>query len=163
MRTYIGIDPGSKGYITIYNAEKGNYHISIADHSFSEIGMMLGRVKEKYPDVFAVMEEVHAVYGSSARGTFSFGEVFGLLQGLLIATKIPYHLVQPKEWQKEIWINADKVFKTAHTIDTKATSLNAAERLFPGYDFKRTPACKKADDNKVDSMLICEFAKRKNL
>lgn len=162
MKTYIGIDPGSKGYITLCADGKYSY-IPIADHSFREIGKRLLDMKAAHPDCFAVMEEVHAVYGSSARGTFSFGEIFGLLQGLLIASGIPYHLVQPKEWQREIWINADKVFKAGRKVDTKATSLNAAERLLPDVDLRRTPACRKPDDNKVDSLLICEYAKRKNL
>lgn len=163
MRAYIGIDPGSKGYITLCSRGEYYSHIAIADNSFQEIGKELALIKQSYPDVFATMEEVHAVFGSSAKATFSFGEIFGLLQGLLIANNIPYHLVQPKEWQKEMWINADKVYKEGKKIDTKATSLKAAERLFPGYDLRRTPACKKADDNKVDSMLICEYARRKNL
>lgn len=162
MKPYIGIDPGSKGYITL-STEDGYEYISIADNTFREIAKQLAEWKYRHADVFAVMEEIHPVFGSSAKGTFTFGEIFGLLQGLLIASEIPYHLVQPKEWQKEMWINADKVYKTGQKIDTKATSLNAAERLFPNIDLKRTPACRKPDDNKVDSLLICEFAKRKNL
>lgn len=162
MKPYIGIDPGSKGYITL-STDDGYEYISIADNSFREIGKKLKDMFKRYPDAFAAMESVHAIANSSAKGTFSFGEVFGLLQGLLIATGIPYHLVPPKEWQREIWISEDKVYKEGSRVDTKATSLNAAERLFPNIDLKRTPACRKPDDNKVDSLLICEFAKRKNL
>lgn len=162
MRTYIGIDPGSKGFITVH-AEDGYQFVSIEENTPLELGRELAQIRDRYPDALAVMEEVHAIYGSSAKGTFSFGEIFGLLQGLLIATRIPYHLVQPKEWQKEIWVNADKVYKSGAKVDTKATSLNAAQRLFPDIDLRRTPACRKVDDNKVDSLLLAEFARRKNL
>lgn len=162
MRTYIGIDPGSKGFITVHS-DDGYQFVSIEENTPPELGRKLAGIRDRYPDALAVMEEVHAIYGSSAKGTFSFGEIFGLLQGLLIATRIPYHLVQPKEWQREIWVNADKVYKSGAKVDTKATSLNAAQRLFPDIDLRRTPACRKVDDNKVDSLLLAEFARRKNL
>ncbi len=162
MKTIIGIDPGSKGYITIRN-DGLCHHLSIADMYMRQISDELYDTIRHFPDTIAVMEEIHAVFGSSAKATFRFGEIFGILQGLLIANHIPYHLVQPKEWQKEIWINADKVYKEGKKIDTKATSINAARRLFPDVDLRRTPQCKNPDDNKVDSLLICEYARRKNL
>lgn len=162
MKTYIGIDPGAKGFITIKNEEACEF-ISIADHDTQELGVALAQVRDTYHDVMVAMEEVHAVFGSSAKATFAFGETFGLLKGILITLHIPYHLVQPKDWQKEIWINADKVYKEGKRIDTKTTSYNAARRLFPDIDLRRTEQCKKPDDNKVDSLLIWEYARRKNL
>lgn len=99
----------------------------------------------------------------------------GFLTGLLVAHKIPYTLVQPKEWQGEIWTNADMVVshkkvkcKNGKEINrketnTKATSINAAQRLFPSVDFRRNERCRKIDDNKVDALLMAEYARRKNL
>ena len=120
------------------------------------------------------MEEVHALFGSSAKSTFSFGEINGVLKALLIANEIPYTLVQPKIWQNEIWANKDMVvsYKTAtragkeikqKVVDTKATSINAARRLFPSIDMRRNERCKRIDDNKVDSLLLAEYGRRKNL
>ena len=91
-----------------------------------------------------------------------------------MANNIPYHLVQPKEWQSVIWINSDIVatIKEVQTkkgvvkrkeINTKKTSINAAKRLFPSIDFRRNVRCKNIDDNKVDSLLIAEYGRRKNL
>ena len=166
MKAYIGIDPGQKGFITIYN-ERGYDFIPIADKSPLELGHILRDIKRDNPEIMAAMEQIHAVFGSSAKSTFSFGEIFGLLQGLLIANDIPYTLVPPKTWQGEIWIHPDKVdrYKTdgKKMVDPKGTSINAARRLFPTIDLCRTPSCKKPDDNKVDSLLICEYARRKNL
>lgn len=165
-RTIIAIDPGAKGFITVLYCDE-RYYYSIADSSREEIADYIGLYADPVRPVVAVMEEVHAVFGSSAKATFDFGQTFGFLKGVLIANGIPYHLVQPKEWQREIWINEDKVYRYKHDgkkmIDTKATSLNAARRLFPGEDLKRTPKCRAADDNKVDALLICEYARRKNL
>ena len=166
MKAYIGIDPGAKGFLTICN-ENGYEFIPIADNSPLELGHALRRIKQENPEIMAAMEQIHAVFGSSAKSTFSFGEIFGLLQGLLIANDIPYTLVPPKTWQGEIWIHPDKVdrYKTdgKKMVDPKGTSINAARRLFPTIDLHRTPSCKKPDDNKVDSLLICEYARRKNL
>ena len=114
------------------------------------------------------MEEVHAVFGSSAKATFAFGEINGLLKGILITVGMPYHLIQPKQWQKEIWINQDMVVdykkvtvkgveQTRKEVNTKQTSYNAARRLFPDIDLRKNERCRNYDDNKVDSLLICEY------
>lgn len=169
-RVYLGIDPGSKGFITLMS-DKGMEFFSIEDNDFYKLGDILHDIKERYSDVVGIMEEVHAIFGSSAKGTFNFGEINGLLKGLLIANKIPYHLIQPKTWQKEIWDNKDMVYlyriskdgKKKKVVNTKPTSFNAAKRLFPNVDFRKTTRCKKDDDNKIDSLLICEYGRRKNL
>ena len=102
MKTYIGIDPGSKGFITIRYEDGTFKFIPIEGCNFHMLALELMMVKET-KDTFAIMEEVHAIFGSSAKATFAFGEINGMLKGLLIATGIPYQLIQPKQWQKEIW------------------------------------------------------------
>lgn len=165
-KTIIAIDPGEKGFVSVYNDGEFQF-FSILDNDREALAAFINSFSDPFIDAVAVMEEVHAVFGSSAKSTFSFGEIFGFLKGLLIANSIPYHLVQPKSWQGEIWIQEDKVFRYKHDgkkmVDTKRTSLAAARRLFPNLDLKRTPKCKIPDDNKVDSILICEYARRKNI
>lgn len=171
-RVYLGIDPGQKGFITLYG-DGVMEHYSIEDNDFYMLGDILGKIKERYPNIVCIMEEVHAIFGSSAKATFSFGEINGLLKGILIANKIPYHLVQPKKWQSEIWDFKDMVvsYKTItlrgkevqkKDVNTKQTSINAAKRIFPNVDFRKNERCKKLDDNKVDSLLLAEYARRKN-
>lgn len=170
---YIGIDVGAKGFITLYSDSVVEFY-SIADNDFYKLGDILGAIKAKHQNVVCVMEEIHALFGSSAKATFSFGEINGLLKGLLIANKIPYHLVPPKKWQSVIWNNKDMVitYKDAtirgkkikkKEVNTKQTSINAAKRLFPNVDFRKSERCKNIDDNKVDSMLIAEYGRRMNL
>ena len=57
------------------------------------------------------MEEIHAIFGSSAKSTFSFGEIFGKLQGIIVANKISLHFVQPKIWQKQMWEQLNRIIK----------------------------------------------------
>lgn len=174
---YMGIDPGSKGFISVLKQENGEKvfeFYSIEDNDAYQLGDILSEIKHKYQNVTCVMEEVHAIFGSSAKSTFSFGEINGILKGLLIANKIPYHLVAPKTWQKEMWDNKDLVvaYKTIKIkdkdvikkeVNTKQTSFNTAKRIFPHIDLRKTERCKKSDDNKVDSLLIAEYGRRKNL
>lgn len=166
-KTYIGIDPGEKGFITVGTPDGQFQFFSIADHTELQIASFLGDVKRDCPSPVAAMEDVHAIFGSSAKATFNFGRIVGLLQGLLIANHIPYVLVPPKAWQGEIWGFNDKVYRYKvdgkKMVDTKGTSFNAAHRLYPDVDLRRTPACKKEDDNKCDSLLLCGYAQRKNL
>lgn len=174
-KCYIGIDPGQKGFITTqYNGVWAHY--AIADNDFYQLSRILREIKEKHANsgISCVIEDVHAIFGSSAKSTFSFGEIVGLLRGLLIANDIPYVAIQPKTWQMEMWGNQDVVASykkvrikdkdvTKKVVDTKATSINACKRLFPTFDLRKTDRCKNIDDNKVDSILLCEYARRKNL
>lgn len=173
-RVYMGIDPGSAGVLTIQR--DGVFeHFFIKKEGISGVSQALKNAKEESNgDCVCVMEEVHAIFNSSAKATFSFGEIFGALKGLLIAHKIPFHLVQPKQWQKEMWANSDMVYMTKEVIakgqkikrksvNTKQTSMNACKRLLPNIDQRRSDRCKKADDNLTDSILLSEFARRLNL
>lgn len=172
-KCYIGIDPGSRGFISFqYNGEFSFY--SIEDNDLYQLSEIMANIRNTYSNIVCVIEQIHAIFGSSAKATFSFGEIYGQLQALLIANKIPYVLIQPKTWQKEMWQNSDMVvnykkvvLKGKETIrkevDTKNTSINAAKRLFPHIDFRKSERCKKLDDNKVDATLMSEYARRKNL
>lgn len=172
-RVYLGIDVGSKGFITLNTGSEFKFY-SIADNDIYQLSDIFRDIKNEYPNVVCVMELIHAIFGSSAKATFAFGEINGILKGLLMANKIPYHLVPPKTWQKEIWDNKDLVvsYKTITVkgkdvskkdINTKQTSINAAKRIFPNIDLRKTERCKNSDDNKVDSLLIAEYGRRKNL
>lgn len=173
-RVYLGIDVGKKGFLALNKGDNDFEFYSIEDNDAYKLGDIMSDIKLRYPNVVCVIEQVHALYGSSASSTFQFGETNGLLKGLLIANKISYHLVQPKAWQKEMWDNKDVVFEYTtiskkdgeHRIKkvaTKATSTNAAKRIFPMIDFRRTERCKNLDDNKIDATLLSEYGRRKNL
>lgn len=178
-KAQLGIDVGSAGYLVLqYN---GNFsYYSIADNDLYQLSKIMATIRAEHEHIVCVIEDVHAIYGSAAAATFSFGFNKGYLIGLLSANNIPYVLIAPKTWQKEMWGNSDIVMKytkskvkdkktgllkeiTKSTIDTKQTSINAAKRLFPDMDFRRTERCSKLDDNKVDATLMCEYARRKNL
>ena len=172
-KCYMAIDPGSKGFLC--TQKDGVFEFfPIADNDLYQLSKIMAEMRSKHNEIVCVMESVHAIFGSSAKATFSFGEIFGKLEALLVANQIPYHLVQPKEWQKVMWSNADMVVTykqvkmkdkvvSKKVVDTKATSINAAKRLFPTIDFRKSEKAKNIDDNKVDATLMCEYARRMNL
>ena len=177
-KLYMSIDVGSKGVIcTSYNGDFKHYYI--ADNDLYQLSKIMAEIRSLYENIACVIEDVQAIYGSAASATFSFGFNKGYLIGLLCANNIPYTLVQPKQWQREMWNNSDIVVKykkvlikdrktklpteiTKKSTDTKQTSYNCAKRLFPTMDFRKTERCKNFDDNKVDATLMCEYARRKN-
>lgn len=172
-KCYIGIDVGAKGYIAIQIDGEWS-HVSIADCDLYQLSKLFSNIRANNNRISCAIEDVHAIYGSSAKSTFQFGFNKGYLIGLLAANKIPYTLVAPKEWQKEMWGNSDMVvtYKTVtikgkqvskKEVNTKQTSINCAKRLFPTMDFRKSERAKNIDDNKVDATLLCEYARRKNL
>ena len=169
----MSIDPGSKGFICT-QIDGVFKHYSIEDNDLYQLSEIMAEIRSKYDNLVCVIEDVHSIFGSSAKSTFNFGFNKGYLIGLLAANKIPYILVQPKEWQKVMWSNADMVVTykqikikdkmvSKKVVDTKATSINAAKRLFPTIDFRKSERAKKIDDNKVDATLMSEYARRMNL
>lgn len=172
-KLYIGIDVGSKGFISMQ--KNGVWqHFSIEDNDLYQLSEIMRHARENNPNIACVIEDVAAIFGSSAKSTFNFGFNKGYLVGLLAANKIPYTLIQPKTWQHEIWTNHDMVVTYKDVVvkgkkvrkkdvNTKATSINACKRLFPTMDIRKSERAKKPDDNKVDSVLMAEYARRKNL
>lgn len=172
-KCYIGIDVGAKGFISV-QINGAWSHFPIADNDLYQLSEIMREIRSKYDNIACVIEDVKPIFGSSAKATFQFGFNKGYLIGLLAANKIPYTLVQPKTWQKEMWENSDMVVTykkvvikgqetTRKEVNTKQTSINACKRLFPMVDLRKSSRSKKPDDNKVDSMLLCEYGRRKNL
>lgn len=172
-KLYIGIDVGAKGFISMQKNGRW-WHYSIDENDLYELSEIMQRTRYEHERIACVIEDVHAIFGSSAKATFAFGFNKGYLIGLLAANNIPYTLVAPKEWQKEMWGNADMVVTykqvvikgketTRKEVNTKQTSINCCKRLFPTLDLRKSERAKKIDDNKVDSILLCEYGRRKNL
>lgn len=172
-KLYIGIDVGCKGFISMQKNGRWE-HFSIEDNDLYQLSEILRQARQGSLNIACVIEDVKPIFGSSAKSTFAFGFNKGYLIGLLAANQIPYTLVAPKEWQKCIWTNADMVVshkvvvvkgkeQVKKDVNTKQTSINACKRLFPTVDLRKSTRSKKPDDNKVDSMLLSEYGRRKNL
>ena len=172
-RAYIGIDPGMSGAIAILEPNKPPVLMVMPILAKVELDVdKIGGIVYNRNNVHVVIEDVHSVYGSSAAAMFSFGFGCGSLFTILKLARVSFTKVPPKTWQKEMWqgvkpvmINTGKKNKDGspkYKIDTKATSLLAATRLFPNTDFRASDKCKKPHDGIIDSLLMAEFGRRKN-
>ena len=155
-----GIDVGKNGGIAIISDQ------GVQLHTIPKIGtkvdyIELNKIFTDLPkDCVFCIEDVHSIYGSSAKSNFSFGEIKGILTGMVVSNGFRWELVQPKKWQKEVWTNGDMVKKTNNRTDTKATSLLAAKRLFPDQTFLATKRSSKPHDGLFDAALIAEYCRR---
>lgn len=162
MSKVIGIDPGSKGAVVVLD-ERGVIDSSFTflkgtkEIDYELIAMMFNSYKPA-EDYIVGIEEVHAIYGSAAKATFNFGHICGFLRACCYCNDLNHILVPPKTWQKFVWINEDIVFKkNSKKVDTKATSLNAAGRLFPNQSFRATKRSTTSHDGIVDAALIAYY------
>lgn len=159
---YIGIDPGKNGGIFVKDGDDYVfYNIPLIGNEIDE--QKLFNIFNIYKKLkcFAVIEDVHAIFGSAAGATFDFGYGCGLLSMCLVSCDIPFTKVQPKKWQSIMFEGVPLQLKTGtNKKDTKKMAEIAATRLFPTIDLKNTPRCKKAHDGKVDALLMLEYCTR---
>lgn len=173
MKFYIGIDVGMRGYISIVD-EYGKFIESfplmkdVKNIDVVEISNTLFDLSKYEDSCHVIIENIHAIFGSSAKGTFNFGFVAGLIEGIIATIGLPYTKINPKIWQQEMFRGINIIKKPSATgktqvVDTKKMSFMACHRLFPTVDLRRTIKCKNEDDNFADSLLMAEYGRRKNL
>lgn len=166
---YVGIDVGGDGGIAAVDREgsvvfKSGIPRIKGDNVIDYLGIV--DIFEEVLDlgdrmgVRAVIEDVHSLFGMSAGSNFNFGHIKGFKEGVLKTLGIQYELVPPKMWQKVMWEEGDVVLKeNKRTKDTKATSLNAAIRLWPNEDFRKTSRSKVPHDGIIDAALMAEYCR----
>lgn len=172
MKYYIGIDPGAKGYVSVIT-ETGKFVEAfplLEDIKNMDAVVMSTNLSKlwKYEDnCHVIIEDIHAIFESSAKGTFEFGRVAGMLEGIIATFGLPYTKVQPKTWQKVLFqgitpVKRNSSSEKTQVLDTKKMSFTASHRIFPTVDLRRTKRCKNEDDNFSDSLLMAEYGRRLN-
>lgn len=195
QKAIIAIDPGKYGGIVAMVGETiiGKWEMPLLGDDLDVIALCdIISSLTGYYNVTAVVEDVHSIYGTSSSSNFTFGYVCGQINATLKALRLKVIEIQPKMWQKQIWINSDITYQKKkkegqkkHSIDTKATSACAVRRLFPNEDLRGeikveyyvdnaqnrklkrvgqvVPSKKnKENDGLVDALLIAECARRLN-
>lgn len=166
---YVGCDPGFSGGIVALSGESEilfQYAINKGDEDlitfYGELGEVFGELKSKYMDIIFCIEDVHSLYGMSASSNFNFGGIKHAKIALSTMAGFDTKLVSVRNWQKAIWEPDDIVIvkgKNRYKNDTKTTSLNAAKRLWPDADLRKSNRAKKWHDGIVDAALIAEYCR----
>ena len=125
-KVYIGIDPGSKGSLCAMSEDSGILFIDYTE-DIPVLASWLSAIDDRYTIQMCMIEDVHSIYGVSAKSNFNFGKNVGILHGLIRGLKLPLDLVQPKKWQKEFGC------KTKGK-DLKKEIASICRRLYPECD-----------------------------
>lgn len=161
---YIGIDPGKSGAI-VELTHDGKIH---KHHKFSfdaeglldpiATGFILADISGRIGGGGVWLERALPM-AMGAKHAFNYGRDFQTLVLCLLYSKLPYVLVEPSRWTKEICQGVDKNLKT------KARSEVAFRRLMPTEVEKVpvTPKSKQMDDGVLEAALIAEFGRRQGM
>jgi hypothetical protein len=137
---WIGIDPGASGAIAVYDH---GYDISVIKltETPQDVSSWLAEKIEQYHIMGAVIERVHAMPKQGVVSGFKFGVSYGFCQGLLVAHRIPFEMITPQTWQKEL---------RCLTKGDKNITKEAAQRIWPKLSITHATA---------DAMLIALYAR----
>jgi len=150
-----GVDPGRQGAVCFMSED------SRVAFPFSDLGGEIDLVElrtllEEYKPKTIYIEEVHAIFGSSAGATFSFGAGYGSLIGLFVGLQIPFVRIKPKTWQASFFSLGGKLAPK----ERKQRCLKAAKELFPKENFLATERSKIPHSGIVDATLLAHYALR---
>ena len=141
---YAGIDPGRKGGLAIISAA------GVVVKPFDK-AVYLELIEAWAPlGIRCCLEKVHAMPKQGVASTFSFGESYGWLKGVLDAHHVSYQEIPPERWKKEFGLNTDK-----------KKSIEVARQLFPDADLRPSERCRVDSDGMAESLLMAEYARRK--
>lgn len=166
---YAAVDVGKSGAIVIMDKEG----LQVFSFKIPLIGNEIDIVRlSNYFETWrgyikqCIIEDVHSIYGTSAKSNFQFGRSLGILEGIISGFKIPCIKVAPKKWQEVSFQGIPKIAKPRKSIekghgsiDTKAMALIAAKRLYPHLDLRKSERSKKEDNGIVDALLMAHYAK----
>jgi len=79
----IGIDPGAKGGVAIYNEAKDKMILHKCPETPKEMAAIINTARVKDKNVFCVIEKVHAFPTDARSSAFKFGCNFGKWLGYL--------------------------------------------------------------------------------
>ena len=147
MSYTIGIDPGSHGHAVLLDDKGQIVDVQYLSESPRDI---LNGMREfcALDDVRIYLEEVHSMPRQGVASTFKFGRAFGLVEGIVVASGVPYEYVRPQAWQKALGIKAKS---------GKAGNYAMAQQLWPHIKWARTDT---ANMGYYDAALIAEYGRR---
>ena len=113
-----GIDPGVNGAIAVLDSENPD-SVALLDLKKKNIIDIWEWLQDKrrgqwydwdlkiQAKIIIWIEDIHSMYGMSAKSNFSFGKNLGIVTAITeIFTELPPNTVTPKVWQKYVGVTA---------------------------------------------------------
>jgi len=107
-----GIDPGFGGALAILN-DHGDCHVlsmpTIGEKAQAVINSaMVARFLDEFDVEFAIVEKAQAMPRQGVSSTFKYGVAYGQILAVVQCSLIPYELVTPQQWKREMGLSKDK-------------------------------------------------------
>ena len=139
---WVGVDPGKSGAIAAI-LPRDEILLSDMPQTPQELAEFFRHFAE---GTRITVERAQAMPKQGVVSMFNYGEQFGEILGVLAALRLPYRLVTPAVWKREMGlIGKDKV-----------ESRRLAEALFPTVQLSRMK-----DHGMAEALLIAEWGRRK--
>lgn len=156
MNMWVGIDPGASGAIA-FLYENGS--VSFIDNS-NPVHVIVEHIKtmtDTHTVKVCMIEDVHSIYGTSAKSNFNFGFNTGLLHGIIRALGLPLDQVQPKAWQKHLGVKS-----TVKGKDKKKAVVEIVSSLYPSVAPEFHTPRGRLLDGRSDALALATYAKFKH-
>jgi crossover junction endodeoxyribonuclease RuvC len=157
---FVGIDPGASGAIAVVNVF--DQLVAVLDAPTVTTSTVSGgsrtrldvaeaaNLLRQWPGIVSVgLERVGAMPGQGVTSMFSFGEGFGMWQGILGTLGLPYELFLPLTWQK--------TQLGARSARGKDAAYVVASRLYPDAQLRGPRGA--ILDGRADAILIARHAR----
>lgn len=175
---YIGFDIGKSGgiYVLANGKPAFKHRMPLIGREIDIMALYKIIFKFKGKDAHVIFENIKGLFGIGKTAAMDLSVQRGIIEAICVGAKLPYTIIGPKKWQNEMFKDAKVQYKTStrkdpntgekkskKAIDTKATALLVAKRLFPQEDFLATERSKKPHDGLVDACLLAEYGRRRGL
>jgi crossover junction endodeoxyribonuclease RuvC len=139
----IGIDPGVNGAYSVLGSE-GEFINSNELPRFQKTinGSQFAKIVNEFKPNFGIIERVSSMPRQGVSSTFTFGQAFGVVQGVLSGCDVPFVLVTPGLWKKHFRLIGQP----------KDASRELAQRLFPAAELHL-----KRHVGRADALLIARY------
>ena len=144
----VGIDIGLKGAIASIDSNKPK-DVMIWDMPLIEKTIDIVELKDimySLRDSHVFVEKAQPMPKQGVVSMFNYGKTYGIVLGVLSALEIPYTLVTPQAWKKEVLSSMEK---------DKVASIIRCQQLYPHLKFKKT------DHGKAEALLIAYYGETK--
>lgn len=132
----LGIDPGKHGAIGMVAPMVEVWPMPDTPH---DLAALLRTFDPATTRVY--VEAVHSMPGQGVASTFTFGQGFGVILGVLAALDISHTLVTPAKWKRSMGLIGAE----------KAASKRLAQQLFGKVA---------SSEGKAEALLIAEYGRR---
>lgn len=143
-----GIDPGAKGAICLFDPVSGTIEFRDTSDNPVEIFEWVQSCIPAYNVRIAGIEDVHSIFGMSAKSNFGFGFNVGLMHGIFRASGLGLDTAKPKVWQKAVGV-------PVKSKNVKKEVANICGRLYPKVPIYGPRGGLK--DGRSDALMIAHY------